>query len=296
MGVTLSYNGLGGKLKFSGNSGRFKTIYIKPLLLDTYSGAAVAYSLRKLSNIYTGSAIRVLNSAASALDIGFNSNGELDTTSLLTHCGSGNGSISVWYDQSGNNNNATYIPAVNQPPRIVTSGVLQTQNSKPCLNFIASSDHWLQITTPISANTNISIFMTAKGDSLVTNGPMIGGSGAPTTFFGYFASSIGSDYAYGGGLNGSYNFVRTTPNYANTNYLIYNCVVNSSNYYIYQNNINFSFVLNSAALSPTTFERIGAYATYRSTAKFSEIIIYKTDQTTNRDAIVSNTNSYYSIY
>ena len=31
---------------------------VSALLLDTYSGAAVAYSLRKLSSAYSGSAIR----------------------------------------------------------------------------------------------------------------------------------------------------------------------------------------------------------------------------------------------
>jgi hypothetical protein len=267
-----------------------------PLLLDTYPGAAAAYSLRKLRTAYTGAAIRVLNQAANSLDIGFNSNGELDTTTLLTFCGSGNGLVSIWYDQSGNGNNATYIPSVNQPPRIVVAGVLQTQNLKPCIKFSASLDHSLQITTPISANTNISIFMTAKGDSLSTYGPMLGASGAPTVFFGYFASSIGSDYAFGGGLNGSYNFVRTTPNYANTNYLIYNCIVNTSNYYIYQNNTIFSFALNSASLNPTSFSIIGGYFNFRSTANFSEVVIYKTDQSNNRTGIINNTNSFYTIF
>ena len=42
------------------------------LLLDTYSGASVAYSLRKLSSTYSGSTIRVRRSSDNTeQDIGF---------------------------------------------------------------------------------------------------------------------------------------------------------------------------------------------------------------------------------
>lgn len=47
-------------------------------LLDTYSGAAAAYSLRKLRTAYTGDAVEVYNGSSYA-DIGFNVFGELDT-------------------------------------------------------------------------------------------------------------------------------------------------------------------------------------------------------------------------
>ena len=59
-------------------------------LLDTYSGAAAAYSLRKLSSSYSGNAIRVRRSSDNAeQDIGFNVFGELDTVSLLAFAGAG---------------------------------------------------------------------------------------------------------------------------------------------------------------------------------------------------------------
>jgi len=58
-----------------------------PLLLDTYTGAAVAYSLRKLRTAYTGAAIRVRRSSDNAeQDINFVS-GDLDTQSLLDFVG-----------------------------------------------------------------------------------------------------------------------------------------------------------------------------------------------------------------
>jgi len=95
-----------------------------PLLLDTYSGAAAAYSLRKLRNGYTGSAIRVReNGTSSEADIGFDGSGNLDTTALASHCGANSGFVVTWYDQSGNAKNATQATAASQPA-IVSSGSL----------------------------------------------------------------------------------------------------------------------------------------------------------------------------
>ena len=56
-------------------------------LLDTFSGASSAYSLRQLSADYTGGAIRVRRSTDDAeADIGFMRNGCLDEIALLNHC------------------------------------------------------------------------------------------------------------------------------------------------------------------------------------------------------------------
>ncbi|MGA0984023.1 MAG: aminotransferase class I/II-fold pyridoxal phosphate-dependent enzyme, partial [Burkholderiaceae bacterium] len=40
-------------------------------------------------------------------DIGFDGSGELDTTALAAHCGSNDGFVSKWYDQSGNSRTGT---------------------------------------------------------------------------------------------------------------------------------------------------------------------------------------------
>ena len=71
-------------------------------LLDTYSGAAAAYSLRLLDSTYTGFAIKVQDNVGGATqDIGFNVFGELDTVSLLQYAGSNDVFVATWYDQSG---------------------------------------------------------------------------------------------------------------------------------------------------------------------------------------------------
>ena len=102
------------------------------LLLDTYSGAAAAYSVRKLRSGYTGSAIRVRRlSDNTEQDIGF-VGGELDTASLTTFCSGTNGFVTTWYDQSGNTRNATETTATKQP-QIVSSGSVILENNKPTI-------------------------------------------------------------------------------------------------------------------------------------------------------------------
>ena len=113
---------------------------IQPLLLDLYPNAAAAYSLRKLRNSYTGSAIRVRRSSDNAeQDIVFDINGNLDTASLTAFCSGTNGFVTTWYDQSGGLNNATQTTAVNQP-QIVNSGNLITTNGKAALSFDGNND------------------------------------------------------------------------------------------------------------------------------------------------------------
>lgn len=108
-------------------------------LLDTYPNAAAAYSVRKLRTAYTGSAIRVRRSSDNTeSDIGF-SGVNLDTSALTSFCGSGNGFVTTWYDQSGNGRNATQTTAANQP-QIVSSGAVINVNSKPSVRFQDSTD------------------------------------------------------------------------------------------------------------------------------------------------------------
>jgi hypothetical protein len=105
-------------------------------MLDSVAALpSAAYSLRRLKTTYTGNAIRVRRSSDNAeLDIGFTGQGDLDTASLLTHVGVGNGFVTTWYDQSGNGRNATKTTSTAQP-RIVSSGAVVTENGRPYIDF-----------------------------------------------------------------------------------------------------------------------------------------------------------------
>jgi len=104
------------------------------LLLDTYSGATVAYSVRKLRSSYSGSALRVRRSSDNTeQDIGFTGN-DLDTTSLSSFVGVSDGFITKWYDQSGSVNDLVQTTASLQP-QIVSGGTILTENGKPILKY-----------------------------------------------------------------------------------------------------------------------------------------------------------------
>ena len=136
MGITITNSGQGSVVRFRnlGRGGVMTSTTRQKFLLNFYPGAAVAYSLRLLNNTYTGAAIRVRRSSDSTeTNIGF-INGQLDTASLLTFCGVGNGFVTTWYDQSGNANNAIQITTTSQP-RIVLNGVLYVENGLPTMFF-----------------------------------------------------------------------------------------------------------------------------------------------------------------
>lgn len=91
-------------------------------ILDTYGSAKVAYSLHQLSSTATN-ACRVRRSSDNAeQDIGFVA-GDLDTTSLLSFVGAGDGFVVKMYDQSGNANDAAQTTGIYQR-YIVQSGSL----------------------------------------------------------------------------------------------------------------------------------------------------------------------------
>ena len=109
-------------------------------LLDDFSEYQAAYSLRKLRTGYTGDAIRVQRASDSALqDIGFDSNGELDTTALSNFAAGGTLTVRTWYDQGGFGYDCTQS-SVSAQPTIVASGQTVTVNGKPAVDFDGTSD------------------------------------------------------------------------------------------------------------------------------------------------------------
>ena len=76
--------------------------------LDPYPNADAVYCVYRLYSSYTGSLLRVRRSSDNTeQDIGYDSNGYLDTASLLAFVGANDGFVTTWYDQSGNSNDAT---------------------------------------------------------------------------------------------------------------------------------------------------------------------------------------------
>jgi hypothetical protein len=301
MGIVIRNTNQGGRIIFRslGLGGRITSI-ISPsaLLLDTYPGAAAAYSLRKLSSTYNGSAIRVRRSSDNTeQDIGFVNN-VLDTTTLLTFCGVGNGFVTIWYDQSGNTKNAEQTTTTLQP-LIVGSGAIYTKNSKPT---IYTSGTYLSLTSYFSGTAGTLINITATTTDLPA-----GFNGHP---FGNIGLSVfASHQPYEDGIiyeSFATDSRKTVGNPTNntTNLYIYNAISDSSLYNVRINNSTFyNTTTNTVSYNNTSpFPRIGASFSTNSSTNFrfdgyiAEQIVYTSNQTSNISGINTNINSYYSIY
>ena len=136
-------------------------------VLNAYTGATAAYSLRKLSSSYTGNCIRVRRSSDNTTqDIGFNGD-DLDTAAIATFCGSGNGFVQIIFDQSGNARNAQNFNTGEQP-RIYNAGAMVTDNGKPAMEFDGSNDY-LKTTAswPQNPNGALNIALVCNTDSFL---------------------------------------------------------------------------------------------------------------------------------
>jgi len=121
---------------------------------NSFTAPHRAVSLRRLFTSYTGPALKVRRSSDNTeLDIGFASNGDLDTTGLLDFVGSGSGYVSAWYDQSGHAYHMAQATTASQP-RIVNNGVVDTLNGKPCMVLDGTDDFlWSSVTGLYAAGT-----------------------------------------------------------------------------------------------------------------------------------------------
>ena len=254
-------------------------------LLDTYSGAATAYSLRQLSSSYSGDAIRVRRASDNAeLNIGFVAN-ELDTASLTTFCSGTNGFVTTWYDQSGNARNATQGTAANQP-QIVSSGALLTLNGKPRISLDGTND-FLSISSFNYAASNYNSFV---GSRNAIGRRLMGLAGSQYIF------SLWTDDKYYLQANTAGYQTSTTTDTTTSQVLLTGLRNGAGTQIIYKNTnvIASSFV---AATLGNTISSIGAYnASIYSQCNLQEIIYYNLDNSTNRAAIETNINSYYGIY
>lgn len=260
------------------------------LLLDTYPNASVAYSLRKLRTAYSGSAIRVRRSSDNTeQDIGFSGN-DLDTASLLTFCGAGNGFITTWYDQSTNANNSTQATAATQA-QIVASGALILDANTNKITSTWTGDFY-NLTSGINTNTkylSVSMFRRGAGtnDVLVHLGNTAANN--PVTLV-----WLGTTNSYG-----VQSRMPTTVIFDNVS-TIGRCVMtslrNSSNLKVgYRNGVQLT---TTATVAPTsqTLNAFGRYTTSQTTGQYQEYIYWNSEQSANRIGIETDINTYWNAY
>lgn len=291
------------KSGIEGNINTFYQIYwdgSQTGLLNTYSGAAAAYSLRNLSSTYTGALIRVRRSSDNAeLDIYGTYQGNLDTATLLSFVGSGSGYVTTWYDQSGNGRNATQATAASQP-RIVNAGVLETQNGKPVVNFIRGSSNYVIANAP-DFRVLHDIFAVLKS---------YGTQDGYDSYFGAGGASLGNvlwhrsatvDNAIGI-TQPALNITNNT-SAVNINTKLLNAYATSSLLYFRDVGIDQQATGSLSVLTGGINQiTLGAsinnsqFVVDHLSLYYNEFILYNSNQSSNRSNINSNINSYYNIY
>jgi hypothetical protein len=243
-------------------------------LLDDYSGAAAGFSLRKLSSTYLGSAIRVRRSSDNAeQDIGFVAN-VLDTASLLTFCGAGNGFVTTWYDQSGNAKNILQSTAANQP-QIVSSGSVLVHNSKPAMTFDGTNDAFSRDLSGFATTTQFFVLNTADTIYLYPH--------FTSTSYGWVSQQGQSASGLPNGYGSPSLYVNNSLFSGTTRNDVYN-ILNG-----------YKAVCHQGANAFSIWE-FGNYSGFSFAGNFQEFVYYGSNQNTNRAGIFSNINSFYSIY
>lgn len=269
------------------------------LFLDLYTSARIAYSVRKLRVGYTGFCMRIRRSSDnSETNIGFVNN-YVDTASILSFCGAGSGFVSIFYDQSGNGNNAIQNTAVSQP-RICLNGALNLVNGKLSLFFDGTNDY-LQF-TQFNLNVNWSNFMVAKRQSL--SFPSISGGAVQGGLSPYLLYTRADNRL-------TYTVSKST---SSTNGLTYTGSANDTSlnlrslYTAYNSGgigFGIAYINNSIALlnvsptqSTTTYLNISAIGVERTTYGFgnmSENILYLSLDSFSRTDAIANQINYFSI-
>jgi hypothetical protein len=257
---------------------------VAPLLLDSYSGAAAAYSLRQLSWAYGGPVVRVRRS---------NDNVEQDFTAtevsdgtLATWVGAGNnGLVRTWYDQSGNNKNAHQTTTSNQPV-LVQNGVVLTKNGDPNINFTGSqrfldvsisyADYGIfAVYEPITLDTGFNIF--------ISSGGTLGAGVRPTLKL------------YDG--NGVFNANAANNTVTLEERLLFTSIVTTSyGGNLYKNGSLISTQTGTPASGSVIVIGDRGNLLSGDSHSISELIFYTADQSANRTGIEANINAHYSIY
>jgi hypothetical protein len=273
------------------------------LMLDLYPDAGAAYSFFKLRNDYSGSCIKVRRTDNTEQDIGFDGSNYLDTAALKTFVGSGDGRIVTWYDQSGNSRDAVQnVTPTQGQPFIVTSGVIDRANGLVAARF-DGVQMYLELPTGFLYNaTSLSYFQVAAiTDPGSFHAGVFGPTASSSTGLQVLQVSVASRPTYF-----SFNAGGARNDNAGSGYQLWNDATqsittilgNSSATAAFKNNSTVTLT-NSAAMPALDYNgvyAIGQYSGLPMLGKMQELVIYDTDQTSNRSAINSNINSRYATY
>lgn len=252
-------------------------------VLDDYTGATHAYSLRLTNSSYTGNAISISRASDSATTgIGFDGE-DLDIAAINTFCSGTTCYVDTLYDQIGSTDLASIYGATSV---IYESGAVTTQNGKSAIKtygdyFFTLSEEYSNFVTS-SQNYNISV---SSYDGVTDAAPfLIGENGVDGSGNGFGASA---GVSYNDGAVYAYDFVYGAS--AGT-YIVESVYASSSSLNMYINNTAITPDLSqNGSFSPsgTTTLLVGACE------YFQEMLNWNSDQSSNRSGIYTNVSTYW---
>jgi hypothetical protein len=249
------------------------------LLLDEYPGAAAAYSLRSMTMLSDAPVVRVRRSSDNT-EQDFTAAQVTDGT-LTTFCGAGSGFVSIWYDQSPNGRHA--VAATAGGPRIVNSGVLDTENTKPSVVFSAND---LRLDFPSFAIDTCSVITVLRALVITTARIYLGTRGSTANYVSYRHTA--SEMLFR--LNGANTFANHGA--ISNNQSLYSFYLTSG---AGTSSLNASTVAVTLA-STGSVNSIGNGSNSLTNTSIQEMIFYESNQAANRAAIESAINAHYAIY
>jgi len=251
-----------------------------------------AYSLRSFDSSADPNVVNVRRSSDNATQ-DFKAS-EITDGTLATWVGSGNdGFIATWYDQSSNSENATQTTA-SQQPKIVSSGTVVLENSKPAIDFDGSDDELVLANAILSTSSTrnySAVFTTSDDEGLVVGGDH-------RSFLNTYGNAIyiagseikakalqnGNGVLLESGVTPNGTFLATAEIISGSSALYVNGVQKATDADAPQNHVY------------TTQIGGGQYTNNNLDGTIQEIVIYDTDQSDNRTDIEYAINTYYSIY
>ena len=264
----------------------------RPLLLDAVPGAAAAYSLRQLSNAYTGPVVTVRRSSDDA-EADFKAS-EIDDGTLAAFCGAGDGLVKTWHDQSGNGRDASQGTAASQP-KIVSSGSLVTDGGKAALEFDGTDDHLVPDSNIPSDvwDGDFSLFCVISLIDIARFNYIYSGFGTRDVAFVSFSTDKQRMVVFDGVANST----NTGTLAAGVKYHLNWIRSKSSGTFAYTEFVESdSTAYTGNAVPKTNTDAIGArYASDRNdlSANLQELLIYPSDQSANRQRIEGDIAWYY---
>jgi hypothetical protein len=263
------------------------------LLLDEYPGAIAAYSLRKLDADYSGNCVKIVRiSDSDSLDIGFAGN-FVDTSAIATFCSGTTCRVRIWYDQSGNNANASNFTNGTNQPAIYGSGDFFRINGKPCVSFNQSvSNHLVYVKGSEVSSQPITIFGCGQVITSRTQNFFFDGAALNRL---RLCTATATNAISIGAANLFLNHI-TAANFANP-FMVYGLFNGASSAASAMNDTPTTGTIGTTSIgNQFTIGISGDLGPRSFGGPIGDLILYNSDQSANRTGIQTNINNFYSIY